>query len=327
MLPKSLYPSECPSDRNWFTTTTNPLKRKPASNRNDPALLSTKRMLFDLGDHPAVVSSQDPPLFYHKLPRELCDQIYDILWQNVILGFRQENFIVLARYKSQDIDLPSYEFPRWLHVSGQMRSESGERFYATALFSVGETDCLPAYGHRFFSTTSKAWTSVVSAYIDTRWSRKSGPVTVFTIKRICSDLLDLRYAKHMKVLGLELTLDVDREKCARPYAVSCFESCCERGMKAVITPPADCDFTRLLSLLDYKPHDCRSLELIITPTPFRWGRDVVTDITYDWSFFDSLPQEGCICSVSVDGDDENWTFSSAAPALAEARRKCADFSS
>jgi hypothetical protein len=284
-------------------------------------------MLLDLEADAAVISPDDP-LHLLQLPRELRDQIYDYLWQDVILGFRQEDFIVVARYRNQNIHQPPHEFPRWLHTSRQMRSESVERFYATALFSIGEIDCLPAYGHRYFSTTSKAWTSVLSTYVNTRWCRESRPVSVFTIKRICSDLLVLENAKHVKVSGLELTWSVhseDRGHCRNLFLEECYDPCCERVMKAAVEPSQGFDFSKLVSLLKYGTHGIRTLDITITPMPMSWNRNVVTDILYDWSFFDSLP--GCVRSITVEGDDELWDSAQAGPVLAEARRKCVEFRS
>ena len=305
----------------WFAK--RPPAPKPRSS-NEMARTSTKQMLLDLEDEAGPLLC-DSPLHIFQLPRELRDLVYDCLWQDVILAFRQGEHIVVARYRHQNIDQPPHGFPSWLSVCGQMRSESIECFYATAYFSVGEIDVLPAYGHRLYSASSMSWTSVLSNHVDVNWSRPigSGPVSVFTVKEIRSDLLRLKHAKHVQISELEIDWTIhsfDRSLCHQPFLADCVWPCCERVLGLALKPREGSIFSKLRPLLDLGDNGIRKLEFTIKPGYLPWSQNTTRVTMYDWSFFDELPK--CVRAVTVEEEVGNWY---PATATTELRRECEEF--
>jgi len=311
----------------WFAK--RPPAPKPRSSDiwNEMALMSTKRMLLDLEEEagPLVCGKA---LHIFQLPRELRDLVYDCLWQDwqdIILAFRQDEHIVVARYKHQNTDQPPHGFPSWLSVCRQMRSESFKCFYATAYFSVGEIDVLPAYGHRLYSASSMAWTSVLSNHVDVHWSRpfRSRPVSVFPVKEIRSDLLLLKHAKNVQVSELEIDWtihSVNRSFCHHPFLAGCVWACCERVLGLAIKPREGSIFSNLRPLLNLGKNGIRNLEFTIKPGYLPWSQNTTRVTMYDWSFFDDLPT--CVRAVTVEAEVGLWY---PATAVTELRRKCEEF--
>lgn len=298
-------------------------KRRCSNTWDATSLLSTKQMLLDL-EGATELAPRDTPLHIFQLPRELRDLIYDILWQDTIFAFRQDNIVVVARYKNENIDQPPPGVPEWLKICNQMRSESIERFYATAQVSVGEIDRLPAYGHRHFSTASMVWESVISDYVDVHWSRDTRPFSVFSIKEVRSNLLLLKYAKHVKLSALGIVWSVhsqDRDRCQSSFQEHCWSNCCQVVLEVAIIPPEELDFSKFLSLLDTGESGVRRLEISIKPG-FPWSKNIPEDILYDWSYLDKLPN--CPRAVTLEAYDADWY---PAAAMAEVRRKCEDINS
>ncbi|KAF2833459.1 hypothetical protein CC86DRAFT_365350 [Ophiobolus disseminans] len=308
----------------WFAKRPPAPMRRCSSTRNEPTLMSTKRLLLDLEDDIEVVS-RDTPLHIFQLPRELRDLIYDILWLDIILAYQQENFIVIARYKTQNIDQPPQGIPEWLRVREQMRSESIERFHAAAPFSVGEIDRLPAFGHRHSSEISMAWESVFSNYVDIHWSRDGRPFSVFSIKEIRSKLVLLQHAKHVKVSALEIEWSVrsqDRYHCQYPFQDYCHESCCQTVLGVAIRPCGEFDLEKLMSLLDTGENGMRRCEVSVRPGHLPWSGNILKDTLYVWSFLDKLPN--CPRAMTLEAYDALWF---PALAMAAVERKCEDISS
>jgi hypothetical protein len=118
----------------------------PSHTGDQAGSIPTQQMHLDL-DHNNETPACDKQSHFSRLSRELRDYIYDYLWQDVIMGFRQNENIVVARFSKQNLGPQPSGFPQWPQVCGQMRSEGITHFYATACFSIGEVDRLPAYGH------------------------------------------------------------------------------------------------------------------------------------------------------------------------------------
>jgi hypothetical protein len=308
----------------WFKTRSPMPRRRSSDIWNQLARTSLEQMLLDLEDDTDTVLGEILPSIF-KLPRELRDIIYDFLWQDVILAFQQDSFIVVARYRSQNINQPPHTFPVWLSVCRQMRGESIEKFHATAHFSIGEIDRLPAYGHRYYSEVSMAWTSVLSHHMGVQWSSDNRPFSVFTIKEIHSDLLDLKFAKQVTISDLEIewsVLATDRTGCHHPFLIDCEGPCCDRIVGVAIKVRESPIFSQVTPLLDFGEDGVQTLELSIASGYLPWSSNNVKEILYDWSCFDELPS--CVGAVTIEPRIKHWQ---PAMAITKIRRKCRDFSS
>jgi hypothetical protein len=149
----------------------------PSHTGDQAGSIPTQQMLLDL-DHNNETPACDKQSHFSRLSRELRDYIYDYLWQDVIMGFRQNENIVVARFSKQNLGPQPSGFPQWPQVCGQMRSEGITHFYATACFSIGEVDRLPAYGHGHFLFGGHDWSKPWTSYLDNHMVESWSPVSV-----------------------------------------------------------------------------------------------------------------------------------------------------
>jgi hypothetical protein len=229
-----------------------------------------------------------------QLPRELRDKIYEYLWQDVILGFRQDGFVVIARCNDKDIYESPDEPPCWLSVCRQLRSESVEHICRTATFWCGNMNWLPEMEHNYFSDMSTSWTSVLENALGL--SLAANDAVILRTGHYPADVGLLQHAKHVRVSLFEILWDAryeNRDHCREPAAPLCTNHCCSMALAVSIGSAAGLNFPRLLTLLG-RERDGVEVELTIGPGSvpssiiFTSDTNVVKKTHYDWSFFDSV---------------------------------------
>lgn len=60
-------------------------------------------MLLDLENEAKADACALPVHIFH-LPCEIRDEVYDYLWRDIILAFRQADLVIVARNKRQNLD-------------------------------------------------------------------------------------------------------------------------------------------------------------------------------------------------------------------------------
>jgi hypothetical protein len=287
-----------------------------------------------------------------KLPRELRDHIFDLLWSNTLIAFRHESLVTIGRYETSLSPIVLNTLPPWLATIRQIRDEGMDQFYRRARFNLGEHATLPLHLHR--CDPARPYTSSRHHRSMSTDDSEEGQSAIL---QVSSDLLDLRRARTLKIEKLSVRLSTSfasRADCIQRSKAFCNSNCCVVQLKvsigtedphaitldgygAATRPPSY--FRALQSLLADDRIQLRDLELDIIPRSqkrrggsahgyarYLWmkGNQQQAEMHYDWSFFDKLPRNlrriniGIIeDSISTMGWPNFYVL-----ALQQIRRKC-----